>query len=105
LIGAATFLALALLLALVLPVYSPPGSVIPAFPYLLVAFGFFLGLPAYRAIRQTEPKHVQTAVKRAILGLVLLDAILCTAEAGWWGLLIILLLPPALLLGKWVYST
>ncbi|HLW67886.1 MAG TPA: UbiA family prenyltransferase [Gemmataceae bacterium] len=105
LVGAAIFVAITLALALVLPVYRPPGSVIPAFPYLLVAFGFYLGLPAYRAIRQPEPKHVQAVVKRAILGLMLLDAILCTAEAGWSGLLIILLLPPALLLGKWVYST
>jgi hypothetical protein len=24
---------------------------------------------------------------------------------GTWGLLLVLLLPPALLLGKWVYST
>ena len=105
LMGAAAFVILALLLALGLPVHRPQGSVIPAFPYLLVTFGFYLGVPAFRAIRQPEPKHVQVAVKRAILGLVLLDAILCTAEAGWWGLIIILLLPPALLLGKWVYST
>ncbi|HEV3144627.1 MAG TPA: UbiA family prenyltransferase [Gemmataceae bacterium] len=105
LIGASVFVVLALLLALVMPVYQPPGSVIPIYPYLLVAFGFYLGLAAYRAIRQPEPKHVQAAVKRAILGLVMLDAILCTPEAGWWGLLIMLLLPPALLLGKWVYST
>jgi 4-hydroxybenzoate polyprenyltransferase len=105
LVGAAVFVVLALVLALVLPVHRPPGSVIVAFPYLLVAFGFFLGLPAFRAIDQPDPKHVQAAVKRAILGLVLLDAILCSAEAGWWGFLIILLLPPAMLLGKWVYST
>jgi 4-hydroxybenzoate polyprenyltransferase len=105
LIGASVFVVLALLLALVLPVHRPQGSVIAAYPYLLVVFGFYLGVPAFRAIRQPDPKHVQAAVKRAILGLVLLDAILCTAEAGWWGLLIILLLPPALLLGKWVYST
>jgi 1,4-dihydroxy-2-naphthoate octaprenyltransferase len=105
LIAASTCVVLALLLALVLPAHQPPGHVIWAFPYLLVAFGFVLGVPAYRAIRQPEPKHVQAAVKMAILGLIALDAILCSAEAGWWGLLIILLLPPALLLGKWVYST
>jgi 4-hydroxybenzoate polyprenyltransferase len=105
LIGAAVVVLLALVLALVLPVHRPPGSAILFFPYLLVAFGFFLGIPAFRAIQQPEPKHVQAVVKRAILGLVLLDAILCSTAAGWWGLLIVLLLPPALLLGKWVYST
>ena len=45
------------------------------------------------------------AVKRAILGLVVLDAVLATAFVGLPGLAILLLLPPAMLLGKWVYST
>jgi 4-hydroxybenzoate polyprenyltransferase len=44
-------------------------------------------------------------VKTCILGLIGLDAILAFAVVGWPGLLILLLLPPALLLGRWVYST
>jgi 4-hydroxybenzoate polyprenyltransferase len=40
-----------------------------------------------------------------VLGLVGLDAVLATAFAGLPGLVIVLLLPPALLIGKWVYST
>jgi 4-hydroxybenzoate polyprenyltransferase len=48
---------------------------------------------------------VQSAVKRSIMGLVLLDAILATAVVGAWGLLILLLLVPALTLGRWIYST
>jgi hypothetical protein len=75
------------------------------FPYLLVAFGFYVGIPAAAAIRNPMPKQVQAAVKRAVLGLVVLDAILATSLAGTPGLLILLLLPPSLFLGKWVYST
>jgi 4-hydroxybenzoate polyprenyltransferase len=75
------------------------------FPYLLVAFGFYIGIPAATAIRNPGPRQVQTAVKRAILGLVVLDAVLATSLAGTTGLLILLLLPPSLYLGRWVYST
>jgi 4-hydroxybenzoate polyprenyltransferase len=75
------------------------------FPYLLVGFGFYLGLALVRAVRQPSPKNVQAGVKRAILGLVLLDATLATAFVGIVGLLLALLLAPAQWLGKWVYST
>jgi hypothetical protein len=75
------------------------------FPYLLVAFGFYVGIPAAKAIRNPLPRQVQAAVKRAILGLVVLDAVLATSLAGMPGLLTLLLLPPALYLGNWVYST
>lgn len=76
-----------------------------AFPYLLVAFAFLVGLPIRRAISDPSPRSVQAAVKRCVLGLVALDAVLATMFIGVPGLLILLLLPPALLLGKWVYST
>jgi 4-hydroxybenzoate polyprenyltransferase len=48
---------------------------------------------------------VQAAVKRAILSLIALDAVLATGLVGWPGLLILVLAPPALWLGRWVYST
>ena len=76
-----------------------------AFPYLLVAFGFVVGVPLRNAIRKPGPKEVQAAIKRCVLGLVGLDAVLAVAFVGAPGLAILLLLPPALLLGKWVYST
>jgi 4-hydroxybenzoate polyprenyltransferase len=75
------------------------------FPYLLVVFGFLVGLPAARAIGEPSAKRVQKAVKRLVLGLVVLDAVLATMFVGAWGLLLVLLLLPAVLLGKWVYST
>lgn len=95
----------ALLLGLTVPMHLPTGTVTPLFPYLLVAFGFWIGLAIANAIQHPTPKPVQIAVKRCILGLVLLDAILATAFVGLPGLLIGLLLLPANWLGKWVYST
>ena len=75
------------------------------FPYLLVAFGFLIGLPVCQAIQRPVPGRVQAAVKRAIFGLVLLDAVLAVGLAGTIGLALTLLLIPATLLGRWVYST
>jgi 4-hydroxybenzoate polyprenyltransferase len=57
------------------------------------------------AVRDPAPNRVQPAVKRAILGLVLLDAILATSLVGLWGLMIVVLLAPAKWLGQWLYST
>lgn len=107
LLGAAGVMGLALALALGLRARLPssPGPLAVLFPYLVVAFGFAIGLPISRAVRRPEPKEVQAAVKRCVLGLVALDAVLATAFIGVPGLLILLLLPPAIVIGKWVYST
>lgn len=107
LLAAAGVMAVSLALALTLrarlaPDPGPGGFL---FPYLLVGFGFLVGIPVARAVRQPGPKEVQAAVKRCVLGLVVLDAVLATAFVGLPGLLLLLLLPPALWLGKWVYST
>ena len=102
---AAFVMLLALVLALVLRAKLPSAMGTVAFPYLLVAFGFLVGLPASYAIGDPSPRNVQRAVKRCVLGLVFLDAVLATMFVGLPGLLILLLLPPALWLGKWVYST
>ncbi len=75
------------------------------FPYLLVAFGLLIGIPVVAAVRNPTPRHVQSAVKRAVLGLIVLDTVLATSLAGMAGLVLLVLLPPSWLLGKWVYST
>lgn len=114
LVLAACVVALALLVALLLRarLYNAEGPAKPlaalgtfAFPYLLVAFAFLVGRPVVRAVADRSPRTVQRAVKRCVLGLVALDAVLATMFVGLPGLLVLLLLPPGLLLGKWVYST
>jgi 4-hydroxybenzoate polyprenyltransferase len=75
------------------------------FPYLLVAFAFSVGRAVMRAIARPLPEYVQAAVKRAVLGLVLLDAILAASLAGTPGLFLALLLLPAAQLGRRIYST
>jgi 4-hydroxybenzoate polyprenyltransferase len=105
--GAAAVMLAALVLALPLPATGPVGASSPLFPYLLVALGFAVGLPVSRAVADPSPANVQAAVKRAIFGLVLLDAVLATAVAGSAGLLILLLLAPSLYLARrrWLYAT
>ncbi|MBV9124432.1 MAG: UbiA family prenyltransferase [Planctomycetes bacterium] len=109
LIGAALVMLAALMLALPLPEVVPEFAsqhvTSPLFPYLLVLLGFLVGLPVCRAIAWPSPLAVQPAVKRAILGLVVLDAVLATTVAGVAGLGILVLLLPALYLGRWIYST
>jgi 4-hydroxybenzoate polyprenyltransferase len=102
---AALVMVVAALLALAVATRVPPGTSSPLFPYLLVAAGFWVGGPVLAAIRKPTADRVQSAVRRSIFGLVVLDALLASAFVGTWGLLLVLLLPPALLLGKWVYST
>lgn len=105
--GAASVMAVSLALAVVLKarVADLAGPAMWLFPYLLIAFAFSVGLPVASAIRKRGPKEVQTAIKRCVIGLVAFDAVLATAFVGAPGLLILLLLPPALLLGRWIYST
>jgi 4-hydroxybenzoate polyprenyltransferase len=105
LILASTVMALSLVLAVTVPTHRAPGTTPIYFPYLVAAFGFLVGSKLVAAIQHPGPKEVQAAVKRSILGLVALDAILATAFVGAPGLLILLLLLPARWLGKWVYST
>ncbi len=105
LLAASGVMLLSLGLALAVPLHRDPGTTFPGFPYLLVAFGFWVGLPIVAAIREPSPKRVQAAVKACVLGLVLLDAVLATAFVGPAGLLIALLLIPARYIGRWVYST
>ena len=103
--GAAVVMLVALCLALPVPAPLPPGTASPLFPYLLVALGFLVGVPVVRAINQPVPARVQAAVKRAIFGLIVLDAVLATGLAGTAGLAVLPLLLPALYLGRWIYST
>lgn len=106
--GAAAVMLASLLLALPLPVFLPEGQYSSLlFPYLLVALGFFVGVPVVQAVANPTPFPVQQAVKRSLMALILLDAVLATATAGAIGLAILLLLGPSLYLNRksWLYAT
>jgi 4-hydroxybenzoate polyprenyltransferase len=105
--GAAVVLLASLLLALPLPAYLGPGDSSPLFPYLLVGFGFLIGWAVWQAVVTPLPGPVQTAVKRCLMGLILLDAVLATALAGTMGLALLALLLPSLYLNyrKGLYAT
>jgi 4-hydroxybenzoate polyprenyltransferase len=107
LIGAAGVMLAALFMGLAMPAVAleQPEATTFLFPYLLVGFGFYLGVPIRKAIKRPEPRFVQAAVKRSVLGLIFLDAILASSLAGVAGLLIALLFLPARFLGRWIYST
>jgi 4-hydroxybenzoate polyprenyltransferase len=107
-LAAATGVMLAsLALGLCVPVYRPLDHSSIAFPYLLVAFGFWLAFPLIHAIRSPTPGNVQTGVKRSLIGLILLDTILATGTAGSIGLVMLVLMVPSLYLNRraWLYAT
>jgi 4-hydroxybenzoate polyprenyltransferase len=109
LIAAAIVILISLVLALTVPALAleTPGGHSPSafFPYLLAAFGGYLGMAVVRAIRRPDPMRVQPVIKRAILGLIVLDALLASAFVGSFGLLLAVLLIPGMILGRWLYST
>ena len=106
---AAAVMAGSLVLALAVPSLAQARgadvTATPLFPYLLVAFAFALGLAVVPAVRAPVPIRVQAAVKRALLGLVVLDALLASSLVGLLGLLLALLVLPGIYLGRWLYST
>jgi 4-hydroxybenzoate polyprenyltransferase len=103
--GAAIVIGASLALALAAPLHFESGTASIVFPYALAGLAMVVGTPIWRAIEQPEPAYVQVAVKTAILGIIGLDAVLATAISGIGGLWILVLLIPAIVLGRWLYST
>jgi 4-hydroxybenzoate polyprenyltransferase len=60
---------------------------------------------ARRVIEKPTPKEIMQFVTRSLLGIVFLDALLATGIAGPIGVVIVLWLIPAVILGRWLYST
>jgi hypothetical protein len=60
----------------------------------------------FAAVQNPTSQRVQTAVKQGILSLIMFDAAICLFLAPtWYAIAVVALLAPALLLGKWLYST
>jgi len=69
-----------------------------------------LGLPIARrcvaTVADPTPERVQAAVKQCLLSIIILDAAVTFVAGNWYDAVIVLsLLVPAVLLGRWVYST
>ena len=105
LIAAAGVMGIAILVALAIPTQLDAGTVSIWFPYGLALFAWGIAGPLIHAIRQLGPVPVQRAVKRTILGLIALDAMIAVAFVGLAGFLVLFWLLPAWIVGKWVYST
>lgn len=67
----------------------------------LVLLAYFIFPPLFTAMSSPEPRHIGMAVKAGILSLIILDAALATAFAGWlYGLIVMLLFPLSRLVAK-----
>jgi 4-hydroxybenzoate polyprenyltransferase len=97
--------AIALLAWGFLPPELAPGTRSVQYWCILIALIAWLGVPVIQAIRNPAPPQVQRAVKRAVLGIILVDAALAFGIAGVDGLAIALLYLPAATLGRLIYST
>jgi 4-hydroxybenzoate polyprenyltransferase len=102
---AAFLSALALLTTGFLPLETAPLSRSPQFWSLLIALIAWLGAPVVQALQNPGPAQVQRAVKRGVLGIILVDAVLAFGLVGVDGLAIALLYLPAAALGRVIYST
>ncbi len=67
----------------------------------LALLAYFIFPPLFRAMRNPKPKLIGLAVKAGVLSLIILDAALATAFAGWlYGLIVLLLFPISRLVAK-----
>jgi 4-hydroxybenzoate polyprenyltransferase len=95
----------ALGMALAAPVVVDRAKPVFVFPYLLLALAWVVAVPASRALHRPGPEVVQATVRKALQGIIILDAGLACGIAGNAGLLILLLLVPNWLTGRWLSST
>ena len=69
-------------------------------PFLLL-FAYMIFPPLIKALKGQEPKLIGKAVKAGVISLIILDASLASAFAGWeFGVLILVLLPLSLWMAK-----
>lgn len=67
----------------------------------LALFAYLIYPPLVRALTTQKPRFIGKAVKAGVLSLIVMDASLATAFAGWeFGILILLLLPVSLAIAR-----
>lgn len=107
LIAAMVVMAAGVTLLGLMSLYLPLQSVEPhVFAALLALLSFPVLRRCVSAAYDPAPEKVQAAVKQSILSLIWFDAATAIVVAGAaYGIAIAALLLPALVLGRWVYST
>ena len=69
-------------------------------PFVLL-FAYFIFPPLFKAMKKKEPHLIGKAVKAGVISLIILNASLASAFAGWmYGLVVLLLLPVSLGIAK-----
>ncbi len=87
-------------IAIILLSSYQPIPVLWVMPFVLL-FIYLIFPPLLRALNNREPKFVGKAVKAGVLSLIVMDAALGAAYAGWqFGLAILILLPISIFLAK-----
>lgn len=76
-------------------------------PILMLALGWSIIRHALKAAARADGLAIQIAVKRLIVSLIVLDAVICMAVRApvTYAVIIVLMIVPMLVLGRWVYST
>lgn len=87
-------------LAIIGLTYLEGAGYLEVVPFLAL-LGYLLFPPLAKAIRTQEPKFIGKSVKAAVISLIIVNASLASAFAGWSiGIVILLLLPISLWLAK-----
>ncbi|WP_373399881.1 UbiA-like protein EboC [Algoriphagus halophilus] len=80
--------------------YSFGGKLIEVIPFV-VLFVYMVFPPLVKAIQKQDPKLIGKAVKAAVISLIIVNASLSAAFAGWlYGLMVLILLPISLWLAR-----
>ena len=91
---------LIIIAAIVILAFTIGGKPLEVIPFVAL-FAYMIFPPLVKAIQKQEPKFIGKAVKAAVISLIILNASLSAAFAGWlYGVLVLILLPISLWLAR-----
>jgi len=89
-----------IIVSIVILAFSYGDRPIEVIPFIAL-FVYMIFPPLVKAIKNQDPKFIGKAVKAAVISLIILNASLSAAFAGWfYGLLVLILLPISLWLAR-----
>ncbi len=91
---------LVIIASIILLAFTYGNNPLEIIPFILL-FAFMIFPPLVKAIQKQDPKLIGKAVKAAVISLIILNASLSAAFAGWlYGLMVLILLPISLWLAR-----